>query len=85
VVVDEYRDEAVGKMSKDERGRQWVSEVTLHPRVVFSGAKRPDSAMVVKMHHEAHEECYIANSVKTDVRIEGSFRVGGHSEAAAAV
>ena len=85
VVVNEYRDEATGKMSKDERGKQWVSEVTMHQRVVFSGAKRPDSAMVVKMHHEAHEECYIANSVKTDVRIEGSFRIVGHAGTAAAV
>ncbi len=75
IVVDEYRDEAIGTMSKDERGKQWVSEVTLHPKVVFSGEKRPDHKMVVNMHHEAHDECYIANSVKTEVRIEGTFRL----------
>jgi organic hydroperoxide reductase OsmC/OhrA len=69
-VVDEYRDEATGKMTKNPAGKYWISEVTLHPKVLFSGDKTPDQPEIAVMHHEAHEECFIANSVKTDVRIE---------------
>jgi organic hydroperoxide reductase OsmC/OhrA len=68
-VVDEYRDEATGKLTKNEAGKYWISEVTLHPKVLFSGQKTPDRPEVEAMHHQAHHECYIANSVKTDVKI----------------
>lgn len=70
-VVDEYRDEATGKMSKNAAGKNWISEVTLHPKILFSGQKTPDQPEIAAMHHEAHEECFIANSVKTDVRVAG--------------
>ena len=68
-VVDEYRDEAVGRMGKTSAGKAWVSEVTLNPKVRFSGEKVPGAAEIHALHHQAHEECFIANSVKTDVRI----------------
>ena len=68
-VVDEYRDEATGKMTKNEAGKNWISEVTLHPKILFSGVKTPDQQEIAAMHHEAHEECFIANSVKTSVRV----------------
>lgn len=68
-VVDSYHDEAVGVMTANERKRLWVSSVTLQPRVVFSGAKLPTPADIDRMHHEAHDECFIANSVKTDVKV----------------
>ena len=64
-VVDSYDDTAEGSMSKTD-GRVWVSLVTLHPHVVWAGAK-PDEAA---LHHAAHDECFIANSVKTEVRCE---------------
>ena len=64
-VVDSYDDTAEGVMSKTD-GRVWVSLVTLRPHVVWSGPK-PDE---LALHHAAHEECFIANSVKTDVRCE---------------
>ncbi len=69
-VVDSYRDEAAGVMTKNEQGRMWMSTVTLKPHIVFSGDKRPDAAALAALHHAAHDECYIANSVKTDVRCE---------------
>jgi organic hydroperoxide reductase OsmC/OhrA len=47
-----------------------MTSVTLHPQVVFSGDKRPSRADLDAMHHQAHEDCYIANSVQTDVRCE---------------
>lgn len=70
-VVDDYRDEAVGKMTKNDAGKYWVSEVTLHPKILFSGNKAPDQSELAELHHLAHQECFIANSVKTDVRVAG--------------
>ena len=69
-VVDTYEDEAVGVMTKNERGKLFVSKVALRPRIVFSGAKQPSAAELDELHHHAHEECYIANSVLTEVVVE---------------
>ena len=63
-VVESYRDEAVGVLDKT-----WMSRVTLCPKVTFSG-RAPDDAAHRALHHKAHEKCFIANSVKTDVRVE---------------
>jgi organic hydroperoxide reductase OsmC/OhrA len=65
--VDSYHDEAVGIMTKNERGVSWVSSVTLHPRIIYSGDKRPAPADEERLHHAAHEQCFIANSIKTEV------------------
>jgi organic hydroperoxide reductase OsmC/OhrA len=66
-VVDSYDDAAIGIMSKNERGKLFVSKVALRPRIFFSGAKQPSDAELAQLHHHAHEECYIANSVLTEV------------------
>jgi organic hydroperoxide reductase OsmC/OhrA len=68
--VASYEDDAVGSMTKNDRGILWVSSVVLHPRITYAGARTPSHEEVEQMHHAAHEQCYIANSVKTDVRIE---------------
>jgi len=68
--IDSYEDAAVGVMAKNEKGIPWVSRVTLHPRNVFSGEKRPAPADLERLHHLAHEQCYIANSVKTEVAVQ---------------
>jgi len=68
--VDEYRDEAVGVMSGIGGGRQAVTQVTLRPAVRFGGGRAPSPDELHRLHHEAHDQCYIANSVKTDVRCE---------------
>lgn len=68
-VVTRYRDEAVGVMEKTSEGRMAVTRVTLHPEITYDGA-RPAAAERDAMHHEAHEECFIANSVKTKVVVE---------------
>ena len=70
-VVPSYEDDAVGVMRKNERGAIWVSAVTLNPRIVYGGDKRPTAAEVDHLHHLAHEQCFIANSVKTEIRIAG--------------
>jgi organic hydroperoxide reductase OsmC/OhrA len=69
-VVDSYVDDAVGVMTKNERGKLFVSKTTLRPRIAFAGAKQPSAAELDQLHHHAHEECYIANSVLTEVVIE---------------
>jgi organic hydroperoxide reductase OsmC/OhrA len=66
-VIDSYDDEAVGVMTKNDRGKLFMSKVTLRPRIVFSGPKQPGDAELAELHHHAHEECYIANSVRTEV------------------
>ena len=72
-VVDEYADDAVGEMSKNERGKMWVSKVTLAPAIIFTGEKRPSPEQLDELHHLAHEECYIANSVKSEVVVQGAM------------
>ena len=69
--VESYRDEAVGVLTKNENGVPWVSAVTLNPVIVYAGDKRPDAAEDARLHHLAHEQCFIANSVKTEVRVAG--------------
>jgi organic hydroperoxide reductase OsmC/OhrA len=67
--VESYADDAVGRMAKDKDGREWMSNVTLSPRIVFGGEKRPTAADVHDLHHRAHAACYIANTVKTEIKI----------------
>jgi organic hydroperoxide reductase OsmC/OhrA len=67
--VDSYHDEAVGVMTKNERGVPWISAVTLHPQIVYNGEKRPTPGDESRLHHLAHEQCFIANSVKTEVTV----------------
>jgi len=72
-VVDNYADQAQGFMEKNPSGKEWISRVVLRPHIVFSGAKSPSDADVEGLHHEAHAECYLANSVKTSVETAGSW------------
>jgi len=72
-IVDSYQDHTIGIMGKDATGRLAMTRVTLRPETQFSGAKRPTADDVLAMHHEAHDQCFIANSVKTDVRCEPAF------------
>lgn len=65
--VELYRDEAVGIMEANARGRQAITRVTLQPQVQFGGERQPVLAALEQLHHQAHEECFIANSVTTDI------------------
>jgi organic hydroperoxide reductase OsmC/OhrA len=68
-VVDAYADDAIGTMARIAPGRQAITEVVLRPRIAFSGAM-PDTATIAGLHESAHERCFIANSVKTAIRVE---------------
>lgn len=69
-IVDTYEDAAVGTMARNADGKLAITVVTLRPSVRFGGPSRPDAAEHARLHHQAHAECFIANSVKTDVRCE---------------
>ena len=69
-VVEGYDDEAAGTLGKDAEGRQAITAVTLRPRVAFAGERRPTEEEFAALHHEAHERCIIANSLRAEVRCE---------------
>jgi organic hydroperoxide reductase OsmC/OhrA len=71
--VDSYTDEAVGVLGKNAAGKVAMTTVTLKPRVEFSGEQRPTAVAFEALHHKAHEKCFIANSVTTEVRCEPSI------------
>lgn len=62
-----YEDHAEGVMTKNERGKFWISRVTLHPKIVWKGEAPPSAEEVAHLHHKAHEKCFIANSIRTEV------------------
>jgi organic hydroperoxide reductase OsmC/OhrA len=68
--IDSYEDEAVGVVTKNETGKMWVSAVTLNPKIAFGGEKLPSAEDQERLHHGAHDNCFIANSVKTDVTVK---------------
>jgi organic hydroperoxide reductase OsmC/OhrA len=70
-VIDAYEDEAEGEMVKNEAGKYWVSRVVMRPKITWGDGKAPEHGQLAELHHRAHEECFIANSVKTDVTVEG--------------
>ncbi len=69
-VVDSYRDNALGVMAKNAQGKLAMTEVILRPEIKFSGNNQPDQSEIDALHHQAHEQCFIANSVKTEIKIE---------------
>ena len=68
-IVDRYLDQAVGTLGKDDRGRIALTEIMLRPAISWSGAA-PDAATLADLHHRAHDACYIANSVRAEIRVE---------------
>lgn len=66
-VVDSYDDAAEGRMGRNDSGRVWVSRVTLRPRVTFVGSRTPATDELTALHRQAHDACFIASSVRTEV------------------
>lgn len=65
--VASYRDEAVGVMTRTAQGVAWISRVTLSPRITYAGDGQPTPDDVARLHHAAHDGCFIASSVKTEI------------------
>ena len=72
--VDQYVDAATGVMGANAEGRMAMLQVILRPEVTFSGEKIPDTAGHEELHRLAHHECYIANSVRTEIRCQPSLK-----------
>ena len=68
-VLDDYTDDAVGHMEKNAEGKLAITRVELLPKITWSGEKKPSAEELDKMHHGAHDQCFIANSVKTEVTV----------------
>ena len=65
--VGSYVDEAVGTMSSNEHGVPWVSRVVLTPKIVYLDGKTPSALEEARLHEQAHHDCFISNSVKTEI------------------
>jgi organic hydroperoxide reductase OsmC/OhrA len=70
LVLDAYRDEAVGVLEKNAEGKLAITRVTLRPKIVWSGGVTVSAEDLEQMHHDAHVGCFVANSVKTQVSVE---------------
>jgi organic hydroperoxide reductase OsmC/OhrA len=70
LVLDSYADEAVGVLEKNAEGRLAVTRVTLRPRIVWAAGVSVSAEQLAKLHHDAHEGCFIASSVKTEIKVE---------------
>lgn len=70
--VDSYVDRASGIMDKNSEGRMAMTRITLRPEVVFSGERKPAREDIERMHHDSHEACFIANSLKSDIVVESA-------------
>ncbi|HEX4080467.1 MAG TPA: OsmC family protein [Rhizomicrobium sp.] len=70
LTLDFYEDEAGGRLEKGEDGKLWMAHVTLRPLVRFAVGVEVSATQLAELHHLAHADCFIANSVKTEVAVE---------------
>lgn len=68
--LESYTDDAVGKLTKNEKGVPWVSSITLDPQIGYVGEKVPSAEDEERLHHLAHDHCFIAASIKTAVTVK---------------
>lgn len=68
-VIDRYEDHTIAHLEKNDQGQPVITRIELHPRVKFGGDKQPEQAAVTRMHERAHQACFIANSVKSEVTV----------------
>lgn len=74
IEIRSYEDDAVGTMTKNEDGVPWVSSVVLRPVIEYSPSTIPTAEQEERLHHRAHRECFISNSVKTNIVVAGQRR-----------
>ncbi|MGK0240075.1 MAG: organic hydroperoxide reductase OsmC/OhrA [Candidatus Pelagisphaera sp.] len=67
LIVENYDDTAVGHMAKNDAGKMVISRVDLNPKIVFADGIKPSREQLEKLHHKAHEECFLANSVTCEI------------------
>jgi organic hydroperoxide reductase OsmC/OhrA len=75
-IVDRYRDDAFGVMERNANGKQMIGRITLRPTIEFGGDNVPSAAQLDALHHRAHDECYIANSLRSEVVVAPAATTG---------
>lgn len=70
-VVERYVDQAVGLLEKDAQGKMAITVITLRPLVGFAGRSKPSAQELADLHQRSHDQCFIANSLKSEIRVEG--------------
>lgn len=65
-----YVDKAMGEMATSDAGKEWMAKITLDPQIVWADGAAPTEIQLAELHHEAHEICYIANSLKTEIVVK---------------
>ena len=73
LTLDSYDDDASGWLEKGDGGKLWMTRVTLRPRVRFAPGVVVNEAQLTALHHQAHADCFIANSVKTEISVEPRY------------
>lgn len=73
LVVDSYEDEPVAELGKNDQGKVMVARLTLRPRATFGGSAPPDEQVVRELHRKAKENCFIGNSLLSQVAVEPRF------------
>ena len=73
VVIDRYADRAEGYLTRRSDGRMWLSRVLLAPQLVIGAGRAPSDALIDDLHHRAHQECFLANAVKTEIEVRGAW------------
>lgn len=68
--IGSYEDTAIGEMTKDDDGKEWISRITLNPNIKWIGEKIPTKEKLAEMHHSAHEQCFIANSIRSEIIVK---------------
>lgn len=71
--IDSYEDKVTAEMGKTDAGKTWIAHVALNPAILFSGEKIPTQDDVNELHHKAHAECFVANSLRSEVVITPTF------------
>lgn len=69
--IASYTDNAVGEMAKTDEGKEWIAKITLSPQIDWLGDNVPTADELAKLHTDAHEMCYIANSIKSEIVVNG--------------
>src|SRR5262249_49742573 len=72
--IESYEDNAVGTMTKNDSGALWIETIELYPKIVWASQKKPSAEEIEELHHQAHHVCFIANSIKTEVKVFSSLK-----------
>ncbi len=70
LLIDSYIDNAEGVLEEDDNGNLAMTKITLNPTIIYSG-EQPTNDVIQKIHHLSHQQCFLANSVKTVITVKG--------------